>query len=253
MPHPLVTLGGMTRTSHRHLGPSPRSIGSCRGGSAHRARPHEGVCVSSANAHPTRPSRRAGLPTAVQVYITAVHREIVRLIVRHHGAHAPQDVAQDVVITLMGKVHEVMARYTDPVVYARVVYRHACVQAGRRDRVQRGQGSRLYERADGTRTSGHQVLFGDEAGENGRTLFDSLVAGGAPFDDSVCSLIDDRRRLAEVLGNTSADDRAAYFMVRGLGYPVTEAAGTFGVRRETLQRRLSRMEAAVREVRSGAK
>jgi DNA-directed RNA polymerase specialized sigma24 family protein len=202
----------------------------------------------------SRPHRCAPALSPVEVYITAVHREIVRLITRGHGADAPLDVAQDVVETLMGKVHEVMANYTSPVTYARVAYRHATIQTGRRNRVQRGEGSRLYMTRDGSRVPGHQVLSGDDSGPlDGRSLFDTLVDSGTPFDESICALIDDRRYLAEVFGRTSADDRAAYFMVRGLGYPVTEVATAFGVRRETLQRRLGQVEATGRAVRSGTR
>ena len=199
----------------------------------------------------SHPTRSAHNPSPVDVYVTAVHHEIVRLIVRRQGAKASQDVAQDVVVTLMGKVHEVMARYDNPVVYARVAYDHACVQADRRDRVQRGEGSRLYRRADGTRAPGHQVISGDAtSASDDRPLFSTLADDVRPLDDTVCGCVDDRRVLADVLGSAPEADRAAYFLVRGLGYPVTEVAHTIGVRRETLQRRLGRLEALARPLRS---
>lgn len=203
--------------------------------------------------HTIRSTRHTRPTRSEDVYVTAVHRETVRLIVRSQGAQAPQDVAQDVVISLLGKVQTVMASYPDPVVYARAAYRHACVQAGRRDRVQRGEGSRLYERADGSRAPGHQVISGDDTGPSGeRSTFDTLVDGGAAFDDAVCGRLDDRRRLTEALSRVAPGDRAAYFMVRGLGYPVTEVANTIGVRRETLQRRLGRIDAHIQPLRSSA-
>lgn len=200
----------------------------------------------------SRPTRSTRATSPVDVYVTAVHHEIVRLIARRQGAQAPQDVAQDVVVTLLGKVHEVMARYDNPVVYARVAYAHACVQADRRNRVQRGEGSRLYQRADGTRAPGHQVVSGDATSSvDDRPLFHTLADDARPLDDAVCSRVDDRRQLAEVLAKAPEADRAAYFMVRGLGYPVTEVAHTIGVRRETLQRRLGRLDAMARPLRSG--
>jgi DNA-directed RNA polymerase specialized sigma24 family protein len=200
----------------------------------------------------SRSARSAHTPSPVDVYVTAVHHEIVRLVARRQGANAPQDVAQDVVVTLMGKVHEVMARYENPVVYARVAYAHACVQAERRDRVQRGEGSRLHQRADGTRAPGHQVVSGDATSTaDDRPLFATLVDDARAVDDLVCNRVDDRRQLAEVLGNAPESTRAAYFMVRGLGYPVTEVAKVVGVRRETLQRHLGRLEASARPLRSG--
>lgn len=194
----------------------------------------------------SRPRRCAPVLSAVEVYITTVHREIIRLITRSHGADAPMDVAQDVVETLMGKVHDVMANYANPVTYARVAYRHATIQTGRRNRVQRGEGSRLHMTHNGTRAPGHQVLSGDDTGPyGGHSLFDGLADRSMALDDTVCDRVDTRRRLAEALSGLSDVERTAYFMVRGLGYPVAEVAATIGVRRETLQRRLGRVQAGL--------
>jgi len=209
-----------------------------QGGSTHPFDPCEGVRVS------TRSTRSINCPSPSDAYVTAVHGETVRLITRKFGSDAPQDVAQDVVLTLMGKVQVVMAKYPDPVVYARVAFTHACVQTHRRNRVQRGEGSRLYRAPDGSTAPGRRVVSGDEhLGDSDRSLFDSIIERSAPVDDVVCNRLDDRHRLEEVFAHASPADRRAYFMVRGLGYPVAQVAQTIGVRRETLQRRLGRIDA----------
>lgn len=184
--------------------------------------------------------------SAADCYVVAVHREIVRLIIRQHGAQAPQDVAQDVVETLLGKLDRIMASYADPVVYARVAYQHATVQAGRRNRVQRGEGSRLFTQADGTRAPGRSAVSGDAVAQDGeRCLFDTLEGRDAAIDEVVATYVDARRQISGAWGDLSRRDRSAYFMVRGLGYPVTDVATSMGVRRETLQRRLARLDARV--------
>ena len=192
---------------------------------------------------PTRPRRFIRPVSPVEAYITAVHRELIRLIVRLHGANAPQDVAQNVVESLLGKVHDVMSQYPNPVTYARVSFRHGVIQGDRRDRIQRGQGSRLRSERDGSLAPGRTVVSGDAPGlTDDRCLFDTLVHDVEALDDMVATCIDNSRQLQTLLEHLSTPDRSALFLARGLGHPVTEVAGQFGVRRETMQRRIGRIE-----------
>jgi DNA-directed RNA polymerase specialized sigma24 family protein len=227
----------MTRNSHHCSGPAASRRRLPGVITTHPVPPNRGGRVST-------PSHRPHTALSpVDAYVTAVHQAIIRLIVRFHGADAPQDVAQDVVETLLGKVQRVMSRYPNPQVYARVAYRHACIQTARTNRVQRGEGSRLYLRADGTRAPGHHVVSGDAVeGADDRSLFDTITSGGDAFDEVIITRIDAHRQISQAWNSTSRRDRTAYFMVRGLGYPVTEVAESLGVRRETLQRRLARLD-----------
>ncbi len=230
----------MTRKSHHCSVPATSRRRHHRVTTTQPHQPHQGVCVSS------RPRRSSPPVSAVECYVVAVHQEIVRLSIRQYGADAPHDVAQDVVETLLGKIDRIMAHYADPVVYARVAYRHATVQAGRRDRVQRGEGSRLFTRADGTRAPGHVVVSGDAVThDDDRCLFDTLEGRGEAIDDAVAAFLDARRQISQAWHAVSRRDRSAYFAVRGLGYPVTEVAASLGIRRETLQRRLAHLDGRV--------
>ena len=151
--------------------------------------------------HPTRPSHpvrslqmtdtlpTVRLTTAVDDYVAAVFREVVRVasIVRH-GFDA-DDIAAEVAATVLDQPELIMARYPDPLRYARVRVRHAGISFDRRERAQRGEGARLFPGPDGLLAPGRRYVSGNSTGPDGG---DELLSFAADLAAEFEAAVDDQ-------------------------------------------------------------
>lgn len=193
----------------------------------------------------TEPSNR--LDAAVRDYVEAVFREVMRVAAKVRRGD-PGDLADEISAEVLEQPQSVMARYPDPVRYARERARHAGISLDRRERVQRGEGARLFNAADGSQRPGRVGVAGDAAvGDGGPSLFSLLTDPHGQFDDASVERLVAHAALRRSVAGLSRQQLAELLLVDGLGYEVTEVAALFGQRRETISRRLSHTRRHVRE------
>ncbi|MCB0983431.1 MAG: sigma-70 family RNA polymerase sigma factor [Ilumatobacter sp.] len=193
----------------------------------------------------TQPTDR--LDAAVRDYVEAVFREVMRVAAQVRRGD-PGDLADEVAAEVLEQPESIMARYPDPVRYARERTRHAGISLDRRDRVQRGEGARLFTGADGQLRPGRTGVAGDApVGEGGSSLFSLLADPHGGFDDATVDQLVAAERLRLALEGLTRQQATELLLVDGLGYEVKEVAALFGQCRETVSRRLSHARRQVRQ------
>ena len=200
----------------------------------------------------TKPTDR--LDAAIRDYVEAVFREVMRVAARVRRGD-PGDLADGISAEVLEQPEAIMARYPDPVRYARERVRHAGISLDRRDRVQRGEGARLFADGDGQLRPGRVGVAGDAAvGEGGPSLFSLLADPRSRFDEAAVDQLVAGALLRQCLGQASRQQITELLLVDALGYEVTDVAALFGQCRETVSRRLSATRRLVRDqlVRAGA-
>ena len=191
------------------------------------------------------------LTTAIDDYVAAVFREVVRVasIVRH-GFDA-DDIAAEVAASVLDQAELIMARYPDPLRYARVRVRHAGISFDRRERAQRGEGARLFPGPDGLLAPGRRYVSGNSTGPDGG---DELLSFAADLAAEFEAAVDDQMLAAALLqrcceGLSTAEVQEIW-LVDGCGYTVQEVADLCGQRRETVSRRLNTTRRRIRQNRA---
>ncbi|MFZ9629372.1 MAG: hypothetical protein ACO3C1_08470 [Ilumatobacteraceae bacterium] len=182
----------------------------------------------------------------VQQWATALVRAVVRCCRRPAAA---DDVAIGVVIDVLALPLAAQLRlideYPDPMAYARLVVGRALVDHDRTERVQQCRGARLFTDADGTVQPGRTWAYGDApVGHGGESLFDLMVSD-ADVATEVVDRLDTDRLLDALLDGLDDDERWLLTRVDGLGQQINDIAGEYGVVRETLSKRLSKIRARV--------
>lgn len=193
----------------------------------------------------TKPTDR--LDAAIRDYVEAVFREVMRVAARVRRGD-PGDLADEISAEVLEQPESVMARYPDPVRYARERVRHAGISLDRRDRVQRGEGARLFTVADGSQRPGRVGVAGDAAvGEGGPSLFSLLSDPQSGFDEAAVEHLMASALLRQAAAGLTREQLFELMLVDGLGYEVTEVAALLGQCRETVSRRLGHTRRQLRE------
>lgn len=175
----------------------------------------------------------------VEAYAAALRRAVVQALSHRPplGGVSLDDVAQEVVLKFLENPVRIMATYREPWIYARASAASRLVDLGRRDRAQRGEGSRLVVSAEGARTRRTVIELDNASEDHHRSISGSVV--DSAFTRPVEDLVIDRLVVDEVLSALSADERWLIECVDVWQYTVTEIAAVIGLSRETVSRRLS--------------
>ena len=161
------------------------------------------------------------------------------------------DIAASVAEDVLTQPEVIMARYPDPAQYARRRTRHAGISYDRNQRVQRGEGVRLYGEPGKPLTPGRRWISGDAPiADGGSNLFSLAEDPHSKFEPAV-----DERLFAHSLLRTCCRDlsKAAIrevWLVDGCGYSVQEVAAMRGQSRETVSRRLNETRRHIRQNRA---
>lgn len=197
----------------------------------------------------TRPTPR--LDQAINGYIATVHREVLRCVALvRHGFDA-DDIAQEIALEVARRPEVIMARYPDPLVYARRRTKHAGISFDRRERAQRSEGVRLRRGTDGLLTPGRPYVSGNATGpEGGDELFATARDVQAEFDSATVDFLDALESLRRCCVGVSHTDLHELLLVDGCGYSVLEVARMKGQARETVSRRLNATRRRIRQSRA---
>lgn len=186
--------------------------------------------------------------TAVDEYVAAVFREVVRVAsISRHGFDA-DDIAAEVAVGILDRPEVIMARYPDPGCYARTRVRHAGISFDRGQRAQRGEGARLFGGPDGLLGPGRRYVSGNSTGPEGGAELLSFIADpaaafeGATDDQMVAAAL--LRRCCQGLSQAEVQE---IWLVDGCGHTVQELAELCGQRRETVSRRLNNTRRRIRQ------
>lgn len=173
----------------------------------------------------------------IEAYAAALRRSVVHALSRrdHAAGFGVDDVAQEVVLRFLEDPCRVMATYHEPWIYARASTSSRAVDLGRRDRAQRGEGSRLVATDDGMRPARVAVCL-DSVAEGVDHRVDFIGSAPAP---SVEDTIVERLALDDFLAVLNDEERWLLDCVGVREYTVTEVAELLGLTRETVSRRLS--------------
>lgn len=187
----------------------------------------------------------------VQHWAAELVRDLVRCSRRTDSA---DDVAMRVVVQVLemplGEQLRLIDDYPDPMAYARLVVGRALVDFDRAERVQQCRGARLFTDTDGTVQPGRTWASGDApVGHGGESLFDLFATSADPIDDLVDQL-DGGALLDMLLDGLDADERWLLTRVDGLGEQIIDLAPEYGVVRETLSKRVSRLRDRVQSNRA---
>jgi RNA polymerase sigma factor (sigma-70 family) len=160
------------------------------------------------------------------------------------------DIVQGEVVDLLEKVASVAARYPDPRCYARVRADAAIANHFRKEKRQRGEGSRARMGDDGKVVGGRTVVSGyaPVPGSEGElALFDTLASPGpGPIDEWV-SNHSDRELLSRCLLGVSSETANILAWAHILDYTDSEIAAVLHCARETVNKK---KKGAVRQIRS---
>ena len=167
----------------------------------------------------------------------AVFHEVARLAGRTRKAFDADDIAGEVALAVARHPSNIMGGYPDPVHYARQRARHAGISFDRSERVQRGEGARLFVDGDGLRSPGRRYTSVD-ASEGGE-LLEQAVTCVEPLDAAVADRLAAGALLQQACDGLSPVELRELWLVDGCGYTVQEVAELCGQRRETVSRRLS--------------
>jgi DNA-directed RNA polymerase specialized sigma24 family protein len=180
--------------------------------------------------------------------VAAVFREVVRVASRvRHGFDA-DDIAAEVAAGVLDRPEDIMARYPDPLRYARVRVRHAGISFDRGQRAQRGEGARLFEGNDGLLSPGRRFVSGNATGVDGGDELLSFVADPtANFEAGVDDHMVASALLQRCCHGLSEAEIQEIWLVDGCGHTVQELAELRGQRRETVSRRLNNTRRRIRQ------
>lgn len=200
----------------------------------------------------TQPTEGTGrLAAAVRDYVEAVFREVMRIATRVGRQRDAGDVADEVAAEVLERPESIMARYPDPVRYARERVRHAGISLDRRDRVQRGEGARLFHGVDGLLRPGRTWLAGDApVGEDGASVFSFARDLDVEFADVTLDRLTAPALVRRCCVGLTRSQVFELFMVDGCGYEVKDVAQMLGQCRETVSRRLSKTRRIVQQNRA---
>ena len=126
--------------------------------------------------------------------------------------------------------------YPNPEMYASLRFTPAVSDHFRRERVQRGEGSRAFIDEEGIVRNGRTVVSGDSAHpwlEDDVTLFDTLP----PVERDWADVLDARAAVARALSCVSPEDAEIVYLSLALEYSDGEIADHLGYARETINRR----------------
>lgn len=192
-----------------------------------------------------RPGVRIGRVSDVEWYCAELHRHVLRRLGHRFDA---DDVAQRVVELLLANPTSLMQRYPEPARFAKAAGQHVAIGEDRRNRGQRGEGTRLRLADDGTLYAPRTVLSGEAPAASGvGSVFDGVTDGADAFDDRVLHRHEVLRTIEACTFNLSHEDRRLLYLVDGLGYTVVEVARAMRLTRETVSRRLSRIRRIVQQ------
>ena len=188
---------------------------------------------------------------AVDHYVAAVFREVVRVASRvRHGFDA-DDIAAEVAAGVLDKPDVIMARYPDPACYARVRARHAGISFDRGQRAQRGEGARLFEGPDGLFAPGRRYVSGNSVGPDGGDELLTFAADAASaFEAGIDDHMVDAALVQRCCKGLSQAEVREIWLVDGCGHTVQEVAELCGQRRETVSRRLNSTRRRIRQNRA---
>lgn len=181
----------------------------------------------------------------IEAYAAALRRAVVQALAPlvPTGGFGVDDIAQEVVLTFLHDPLSIMATYREPWIYARASTASRSIDLGRRDRAQRGEGSRLVPTADGFRPRRTAVSL-----DAGPPDVAATVSGGSGgHSDGVGDTATDRVTLDLLLAGLDDHERWLLECVHILEYSVTEMAEMVGQSRETVSRRLSSVQRSLRE------
>ena len=191
---------------------------------------------------PPSPCPSADDVTAEQ-YLAIVVRTVHRVGARRYGIEAAEEIAQLVAEQFWPRRAEYMATY-EPETFAAAAMRSRANELRRRDRIERGQGARLVEDADGLKRPGREVVSWEV----------HTAAGGAVPHGStdVAGRATDVVTVNAALDELDERSRRLVLLVDGWGLTVTEAAEAAGLSRPYANRELTRIRSLLREAVSAA-
>ncbi len=193
------------------------------------------------------PLTPAPLTPAEEAYVMAVFHEVARIATRSRRSFDADDIAGEVALTVTYRPADIMNGYPDPVSYARQRVRHAGISFDRRERVQRGEGVRLYATQDGRRQPGRRYVSANTSGPDGSSdLLARVPDLSEPFEASVTDRMVTAALLQQCCEGLPPAEIREVWLVDGCGYTVQDVADFCGQRRETVSRRLNRSRNHIR-------
>ena len=161
------------------------------------------------------------------------------------------DIAASVVEGVLRQPAAIMARYPDPAHYARHRTRHAGISFDRGQRVQRGEGARLFGDTTGKLRPGRQWISGSISTIAGGTdLFSQQADHASSFEAASDDKLFAHSLLRTCCRGLSLAQIHEVWMVDGCGCSVQEVAAMRGQARETISRRLNATRRRIRDNRS---
>lgn len=163
-------------------------------------------------------------PLHRDTYICAYRSELMRLFgnrTRVHG-HDVDDIVSYAVELVMEQIDFIVGKYPDPVIFARRQYTNKIHDYRRRIASQRGEGARFSRSIDS-----YDVMANPDAS----------VPSVIDFSDTVVEEMERDEAMGRLRGVLSEKEMEIVMMVDGHDYTVTDVAGHFGVRRETISRK----------------
>lgn len=178
-------------------------------------------------------------------------REVVRFAAIVRKGFDADDIAASVAEDVLRQPEAIMARYPDPAHYARRRTRHAGISFDRTQRVQRGEGVRLFGESDGQLRPGRKWISGHiTTVEGGADLFSSHVDENSLFEDAVDDKLFSQSLLHTCCRGLSMGEIREVWLVDGCGCTVQEVAALRGQSRETVSRRLNATRRRIRDNRA---
>jgi DNA-directed RNA polymerase specialized sigma24 family protein len=197
---------------------------------AHSTHHHDHMMASALAARPS---------LTLDDYVANVQREVVRLAGRVRLGFVADDLAQEIALEVLERP-SIMHSYPNPQVYVRQRLRHAGIQFDRAQRVQRGEGARLFQGADGLRHPGRIVVSGNVSlVDGGGDLYSLVVDAGNELEVLLVDQLAAAGVLRQCLRGLTPTELHDVWMVDACGYTVLEVAELRGQRRETVSRRVN--------------
>lgn len=168
----------------------------------------------------------------------AVHRTL-----RESRAYDARDIVQHEISRLLPKIDEVIAAHPDAAAYGRARAKHALIDFSRREKSDRGEGSRAKVDADGTIRDGREIIsFDDFVESTGREPERKGLSKGArsSFEDEFVEGLHRNDMLKGLIQSLSAIDQAILRMSFWDGLEDGEIAVKLNLTRETVNRRKNR-------------
>jgi len=180
-----------------------------------------------------------------------VFREVVRLAAIIRKGFDADDIAASVAEDVLRQPEVIMARYPDPTTYARHRTRHAGISFDRGQRVQRGEGARLFGDSSGKLQPGRRWISGNTSTiEGGADLFSQQTDHASSFEAAADDKLFAHSLLRTCCRDLSLAEIHEVWMVDGCGCTVQEVAAMRGQSRETISRRLNATRRRIHENRT---